>query len=55
MTVKMAKTARSATIASDITGKTPPIAEELGVVCPMDMGNTAHEGLLFPFNLFITK
>ncbi len=40
MTVKMAKTA-AATIASDITGKTPPSADELGVVCLMDMGNTA--------------
>jgi sulfide:quinone oxidoreductase len=40
MTVKMAKTA-AATIASDVTGKTPPIADELGVVCLMDMGNTA--------------
>ena len=40
MTVKMAKTA-AATIASDVTGKTPPLADELGVVCLMDMGNTA--------------
>lgn len=40
MTVKMAKTA-AATIASDITGRTPPPADELGVVCLMDMGNTA--------------
>jgi sulfide:quinone oxidoreductase len=40
MTVKMAKTA-AATIASDVTGKTPPVAEELGVICLMDMGNTA--------------
>lgn len=40
MTVKMAKTA-AGTIASDIAGKTPPIADELGVVCLMDMGNTA--------------
>jgi sulfide:quinone oxidoreductase len=40
MTVKMAKTA-AATIASDVTGKTPPPADELGVVCLMDMGNTA--------------
>ncbi len=40
MTVKMAKTA-AATIASDIIGKTPPPADELGVVCLMDMGNTA--------------
>src|SRR3989338_7474214 len=34
MTVKMAKTA-AATIASDITGKTPPLADELGVICLM--------------------
>ncbi|MDH4163969.1 MAG: NAD(P)/FAD-dependent oxidoreductase [Nitrospirota bacterium] len=40
MTVKMAKTA-AATILSDITGKTPPQADELSVVCLMDMGNTA--------------
>ncbi len=40
MTVRMAKIA-AATIASDITGKTPPPAEELGVVCLMDIGNTA--------------
>ncbi len=40
MTVKMAKTA-VATIAADITGKTPPLADEIGVVCLMDMGKTA--------------
>jgi len=40
MTIRMAKTA-AATIASDLTGKTPPIADEIGVVCLMDMGNTA--------------
>ncbi|MEK6699732.1 MAG: FAD-dependent oxidoreductase [Nitrospirota bacterium] len=40
MTVKMAKTA-AATIVSDVIGKTPPLADELGVVCLMDMGNTA--------------
>src|SRR4030067_1218671 len=40
MTVKMAKTA-AATIVSDVIGKTPPMADELGVVCLMDMGNTA--------------
>jgi sulfide:quinone oxidoreductase len=40
MTVKMAKTA-AASIASDITGKVPPVADELGVMCLMDMGNTA--------------
>jgi sulfide:quinone oxidoreductase len=40
MTVAMAKTA-AATIASDVTGRTPPPADELGVICLMDMGNTA--------------
>jgi len=40
MTVKMAKTAAAA-IASDITGRDAPAEEELGVVCLMDMGNTA--------------
>jgi sulfide:quinone oxidoreductase len=40
MTVKMAKTA-AASIASDIKGLTPPSAEELSVMCIMDMGNTA--------------
>jgi sulfide:quinone oxidoreductase len=40
MTVSMAKIA-AATITSDVTGKTPPLAEELGVVCLMDLGNTA--------------
>jgi len=40
MTVRMAKTAALA-IASDITGRTLPAADELGVVCLMDMGNTA--------------
>jgi sulfide:quinone oxidoreductase len=40
MTVKMAKTA-AATIASDIAGKIPPLTDEIGVVCIMDMGNTA--------------
>ncbi len=40
MTVKMAKTA-SATLAADVFGKTAPLAEELGVVCLMDMGTTA--------------
>ena len=40
MTVTMAKAAAAA-IAADITGKTPPPAAELGVVCLMDMGNTA--------------
>jgi sulfide:quinone oxidoreductase len=40
MTVKMAKIAAE-TIASDITGKKPPLADDIGVVCLMDMGNTA--------------
>lgn len=40
MTVKMAKTAAAA-IAADVTGKTPPEADELSVVCLLDMGNTA--------------
>ena len=40
MTVKMAKIAAAA-IAADVTGKTPPTPDELGVVCLMDMGNTA--------------
>ena len=40
MTVTMAKIA-AATIASDVTGKTPPAAAEIGVVCLMDMGQTA--------------
>lgn len=47
MTVMMAKTA-DATIASDITGKTPPIADELSVVCLMDIGNTAALMKAFP-------
>jgi sulfide:quinone oxidoreductase len=40
MTVTMAKIA-AATIASDVTGKTPPAAAEIGVICLMDMGQTA--------------
>lgn len=40
MTVKMAKVA-AATIASDVTGAPQPPADELGVVCLMDMGSTA--------------
>jgi sulfide:quinone oxidoreductase len=40
MTVKMAKTA-AATIFSDISGTTPPVAGEIDVMCIMDMGNTA--------------
>ena len=47
MTVKMAKTA-AATIASDITGKTPPSPEELGVICLMDMGTTAAYMKAYP-------
>jgi sulfide:quinone oxidoreductase len=47
MTVKMAKTA-AATIAADITGRTPPPADELGVVCLMDMGNTAAYMKAYP-------
>jgi len=40
MTLKMAKIA-AAMISADITGVTPPVVDELGVVCLMDMGNTA--------------
>lgn len=40
MTVKMAKTA-AATIYADVKGTPPPPPAELGVVCLMDMGNTA--------------
>jgi sulfide:quinone oxidoreductase len=47
MTVSMAKTA-AATIASDILGRTPPLADELGVVCLMDMGNTAAMMKAYP-------
>jgi sulfide:quinone oxidoreductase len=47
MTVKMAKTA-AATIASDILGRMPPAADELGVVCLMDMGNTAAMMKAYP-------
>jgi sulfide:quinone oxidoreductase len=47
MTVKMAKTA-AATIAADITGTPPPAVDELGVVCLMDMGNTAAVMKAYP-------
>jgi sulfide:quinone oxidoreductase len=40
MTVRMAKSAAAA-IAADVTGRAPPPADELGLVCLMDMGNTA--------------
>jgi sulfide:quinone oxidoreductase len=40
MTVTMAKIAAE-TIASDVTGKTPPVAPEISVICLMDMGQTA--------------
>ncbi len=40
MTTRMAKVA-AATIASDVTGSAPPQPDEIGVVCIMDMGNTA--------------
>ncbi len=40
MTTRMAKVA-AATIAADVTGSAPPPQDELGVVCIMDMGNTA--------------
>lgn len=40
MTVQMAKTA-AATISAEVTGRTPLPGGEIGVVCLMDMGNTA--------------
>jgi len=40
MTIKMAKTA-AATIVSDIAGSVAKLADELGLVCLMDMGKTA--------------
>ena len=40
MTVKMAKTA-AAVIASEVRNQAPPSTGELGVVCIMDMGDTA--------------
>jgi len=40
MTLKMARIAASM-VSADITGVTPPVVDELGVVCLMDMGNTA--------------
>jgi sulfide:quinone oxidoreductase len=47
MTVKMAKTA-AATIASDVAGRKPPPGEEIGVICLMDLGNTAAIMKAFP-------
>jgi sulfide:quinone oxidoreductase len=47
MTVKMAKIA-AATIAAGITGKAPPPPSEIGVVCLMDMGNTAAYMKAYP-------
>ena len=47
MTVKMAKAAAAA-IAADITGTVPPAAGELGVVCLMDMGDTAAYMQAYP-------
>lgn len=40
MTVRMAKTA-AATIAAEIKKETAPQADEIGVICIMDMGNSA--------------
>ncbi len=40
MTTRMAKVAAAA-IAADVTGSAPPPPSEIGVVCIMDMGNTA--------------
>ncbi len=47
MTVKMAKIA-AATIASDITGRAAVLGGEIGVVCLMDMGNTAAYMKAYP-------
>jgi hypothetical protein len=47
MTVNMAKTA-AATVASDVTGKIPPDADELGVVCLMDMRRTTEIMKAYP-------
>jgi sulfide:quinone oxidoreductase len=47
MTVKMAKMT-AATIASDVTGKTPPIPDETGVVCLMDMGEYGGDHEAYP-------
>ncbi|HUJ18861.1 MAG TPA: FAD/NAD(P)-binding oxidoreductase [Nitrospirota bacterium] len=47
MTVKMAKTA-AATIAADITGTIAQPGDEIGVVCLMDMGNTAAYMKAYP-------
>lgn len=40
MTVRMAKIAAAA-ISAEVTGAPPPAVDELGVICLMDMGNTA--------------
>lgn len=47
MTVKMAKIA-AATIAAEVAGTTPPSAEAIGVICLMDMGDTAAIMKAFP-------
>jgi len=47
MTIKMAKVA-AATISAEITGATPPDAGELGVICLMDMGDTAAYMQAYP-------
>jgi sulfide:quinone oxidoreductase len=47
MTITMAKTA-AAVISADSTGTTRPAGEDLGVVCLMDMGNTAAIMKAFP-------
>jgi sulfide:quinone oxidoreductase len=47
MTVKMAKAA-AMTIAAEVSGRSQPLADELGVVCLMDMGNTAAMMKAYP-------
>jgi sulfide:quinone oxidoreductase len=47
MTVKMAKIA-AATIAAEVAGTTPPPEEAIGVICLMDMGDTAAIMKAFP-------
>lgn len=47
MTVKMAKAA-AMTIAAEVSGRPQPRADELGVVCLMDMGNTAAMMKAYP-------
>jgi sulfide:quinone oxidoreductase len=47
MTVKMAKAA-AMTIAAEASGRSQPRADELGVVCLMDMGNTAAMMKAYP-------